>query len=677
MLAQLKSSLLDADDAKSLQLEPFVEGHALVQPDWAGYKIPYFKPNGTLDHNFFRFRFLQDRPSKGWGSLAPPAKPRRYAQPKGSGLGIYLPPLLDRAWADIIMDPTVTVAITEGEKKAACACKHGLPTIGLGGVFNWRSAKELQDLIPALEAFNWDGRGTIICFDSDITTNPDVRMAAGRLAWTLSKRGAATVWATIEPGADGKKQGIDDLAFAEGWEAAAAVIGAAEVIGPGVDMHKMNCEAAVVRSTSEVVELATGNVYTAAAFADVAYRPRMFTLLTSKGMVLKPTAKEWLAWPLRSEVSRFEYEPGAPMLTEDGAFNTWSPHGWGCDPSADGDIGPWERLFGHVFQGCAEADRTWVRRWFAAPLRTPGLKLATAVLVWGPQQGTGKTLLGETMAAIYGKNYGTVTNDQLVGNFNEWAVDKSFVVGDELSLGDRRAVANKLKDMITRPTYRVNIKGRKTYSVTDRVNYYLTSNHSDAYYMESHDRRIFVAELNAPPLPQSFYAAYSRWLKSGGAARLFYYLANEVDMGDFDPAAKAPMTAAKADMTASGRGDVEDWCVQLASDPDSLLPSDRWPYDLWRTQDLLERYDPDKKERVKSVGFGRALGGAGIFKIASGQNNAIVEGARTRLWAVRNRERYLRMGATEASRVYMSERAAYRPGGVGASQKFAGGKRVQ
>ena len=38
-------------------------------------------------------------------------------------------------------DPTVTIIITEGEKKAACACKHGLPTIGLGGVFLHLDAK--------------------------------------------------------------------------------------------------------------------------------------------------------------------------------------------------------------------------------------------------------------------------------------------------------------------------------------------------------------------------------------------------------------------------------------------------------------------------------------------------------------------------------------------------------
>ena len=148
-------------------------------------------------------------------------------------------------------------------------------------------------------------------------------------------------------------------------------------------------------------------------------------------------------------------------------------------------------------------------------------------------------------------------------------------------------------------------------------------------------------------------------------------------MGDFDPAARAPATNAKLEMAATGRGDAEDWCAQLQADPDALLPPDRWPYDLWRTQDLLDRYDPDKKEKVRPVGFGRALSGAGIFKVASGQNNAIIEGARARLWAVRNRERYLRMGMTEASRCYMDERAAVNPRGVGANAKFAGGKRVQ
>ena len=88
LLAKLESSCLSAKDGKQLKLEPFIEGHGLVAPDWAGFKIPYFNLDGSLDPGFYRFRYFQQKPSHGFAALAEaPAKPRRYAQPAGSGCG--------------------------------------------------------------------------------------------------------------------------------------------------------------------------------------------------------------------------------------------------------------------------------------------------------------------------------------------------------------------------------------------------------------------------------------------------------------------------------------------------------------------------------------------------------------------------------------------------------------
>jgi hypothetical protein len=571
-------------------------------------------------------------------------------------------------------NPEIPLVLTEGEFKSAAACAIDIPTLGLGGVYNWRSAKELQELLPSLEAFIWDGRTVYICFDSDLVTNPMVRLAASQLASTLAKRGAKVFWIQLPAAEDGAKQGLDDFIVANGSEEFGRLIMEAEELGPGVDLHRMNSEVAMVRATGEVVELATGHVWSASMFSDVVYKPRYFTAQAggeSSKMVVKWTAKEWLGWPLRGEAEKFDYVPGCDaMLTEENAYNTWWPQRPTLLPSEKGDIAPWEKLFEHVMHAVTPAERIWAKRWLAWPIAHPGEKMATAILVWGRETGTGKTLLGRTMEWLYGRNYGTVTNDQLAGQFNEWAVDKQFIIGDEISLGDKRAVANKLKDMITRDTYRVNIKGRKTFSVRDRVNYYFTSNHEDAMYLEAQDRRIFVAQLSQAPLPQSFYRDYMKWLNSGGPARLLHHFLHETDFGDFDPQARAPLSAAKVDMAAAGRGDVEDWCVALATNPDSVMDPARHPQDLFRTTDLLALYDPDKRERVKAIGLGRALGSAGVAKVAHGQNNMVVDGVRSRLWAVRNAVKYVgKMGMAEAVRCYEAERPGQR--GVGASGRFS------
>jgi hypothetical protein len=300
--------------------------------------------------------------------------------------------------------------------------------------------------------------------------------------------------------------------------------------------------------------------------------------------------------------------------------------------------------------------------------------MSTALVICG-RQGTGKTLLGETMAEIYGANYGQVTNPQLVSQFNEWAENKQFILGNEISLGDKRHTANELKDMITSTMLRINSKNKKTYVVKDCINYCFTSNHDDAMFLEDDDRRFFVHRVETAPLTAEQYTPYWRWLREeGGAARLFHYLLNEVDLGDFDPKARAPDTIAKRDMKATGRGDTEDWCISVKVDPDSVIPQ---PYDLFRTTDLLGFYDPDRRERTKVVGLSRALRAAGVVQIAGGNNTAVVEGVRTRLWAVRHPEKYRLGGPAWAARMYAEERAKNPVKGTpGFVSKFEG-RRVQ
>jgi len=688
MLYKIKSSLLTPQDVKLLHLEPYAEGHSLnIEPKWSGFKISYFTPEGKVDPQFYRFRFTQDRPSTGVAALAEPVKPRRYAQPGGSSCGVYLPPLLKQPWTAVAKDPTIPIVVTEGELKAACGCRLGTPTLGLGGVYNWRSSREHQELLPALEEFQWRGRVVNLCFDSDITTNPMVRVAAGRLAAVLARRGAKVIYTTLPPAEDGTKQGLDDVAYRQGPQALLDLLSKAVELGPGVALHEMNSRVALIRSTGEVVELETGAVYSATMFTDVVYKNAVYadfsTTKAVDGKVTtatkeKFTAKEWLAWPLRNEVTRIEYEPGDDQLiTATNGYNSWRPQGWGCRPIAPSRAGecavtPWEQLLGRVFAGLQPEHVQWVRQWFAYPLQHPGTKLSTALLVWGRATGTGKTWLGETMAYIYGANYGTVDNTQLASQFNEWLMNKQFVVGDEISLGDKRHTASSLKDMITRPLVRINSKNRKTYTVRDCVNYYFTSNHEDALYLEAGDRRVFVHRVDADPLRPDEYRAYRRWLKEeDGPGKLFYYLLHEVDCTDFDPQGRAPLTLAKVEMTASGRGDTEDWCVMVATEPDTVIPQ---PYDLFTTKDLLALYDPDGKGATRVIGMGKALGGAGVFKVPGG-NNAVVQGMRTRLWAVRNAARYRLMGPSQAARCYVEERIKMAPGGVGSTRKFAG--RVQ
>src|SRR5262249_45356520 len=104
---------------------------------------------------------------------------------------------------------------TEGEKKAAKSDQEGFPCIGLIGVSGWQK-KRAKDkhgkpqgqrhLLDALAAIPWQGRLVYVCFDSDASTNPNVRKAEWHLAEALVLAGALVKIVRLlagEPGSDG------------------------------------------------------------------------------------------------------------------------------------------------------------------------------------------------------------------------------------------------------------------------------------------------------------------------------------------------------------------------------------------------------------------------------------------------------------------------------------------
>lgn len=137
----------------------------------------------------------------------------KYLQPPGSPVRAYFPPGV----REILADPSRSPCITEGEKKALKLTQEGCPTIGLGGVWNFRE-KELpaDGLIPDLEAVTWAGRIVYLVPDSDAWTNEHVKLAVYRLARILEARGA-TVMVVKLPTLPGQtKTGADDCLVAKG-----------------------------------------------------------------------------------------------------------------------------------------------------------------------------------------------------------------------------------------------------------------------------------------------------------------------------------------------------------------------------------------------------------------------------------------------------------------------------
>ena len=187
--ADLRKSDLTTDDLSITQLTPENSHYFGIPPNSIasnqiyGYVIPYFDVFGNLIPHYARARLFYTNPAQGKDHrpkyLQPKGTPNHVYFPKGfstcfiqgqytyrwssaSSIQIYdasggpqvLPNLISETPEErservpvtstqIYQEGPLTrrkfIIITEGEKKAALANFIGFPTIGLGGIYNWRT----------------------------------------------------------------------------------------------------------------------------------------------------------------------------------------------------------------------------------------------------------------------------------------------------------------------------------------------------------------------------------------------------------------------------------------------------------------------------------------------------------------------------------------------------------
>lgn len=271
----------------------------------------------------------------------------------------------------------------------------------------------------------------------------------------------------------------------------------------------------------------------------------------------------WLGHPLRRQHRGLVFAPGQASVTKGNDINTWT--GFAIEPKA-GDIRPYIELRDHLFPDPEE--QRYVEQWLAHKLVHPGVKMNTALLVWSRAHGAGKNLFFETFGNIVGEqHYCLVTKDSLTGDFNSWAKNRVFVIGDEVLSGSNRQDADKFKTLISGTKLRINEKHQPEYEIENHIGFVFLSNHEDAIHLVEQDRRFFVVEISAGRKSDAFYQQFVKWRDTGGCAALHHYLTNQVSLLGFNPTAPAPTTAAKQQMIAAGRSSLEQWMVEALEDP--------------------------------------------------------------------------------------------------------------
>ena len=509
-----------------------------------------------------------------WGKMfCPPNEPPHA----------YLPPIYN--WATLQRGDRVY--IHESAIKAINGALLGLPSVGLNGVWGWRSRKHDIALVEELRDLPWKALQLqpVIVFDSNAWDNWQVQAAESALATKLMEVTGrhATILRVPKP-AEGD-QGFDDYRRLVGDVLAKGFLEGEGVPADISELHQMllqlNTEVCVVRSLGVIASQATGDLYTENKFSKVLYSNMIAELEDGEDVRQVPAAKAWLQSVDRVEVSDLVYAPGKPKLyrPEDRPgglpdLNLWRGMGRMPEP---GDVEPWLDIIANNVGD--DFLREWLICWFAYPLQNLGAKILSYPLIFGPA-GTGKNLLLKPLHSIYGVNSVIITRDNLKSDFNSIYAMRQLVHVDEIKTNRGAAsdnVSQKIKFMISNERVVVNRKGQPEYEVANAANYVITDNFWDCIKLDQDDRRACVIRWDpeeAAGLDRRgdgpYWNRYVKWAEHQGPAALYDFLLH-YDLKGFDPAAWAPETKWKQDVKESSMNSLEYFVHQLFDDPDSVI----------------------------------------------------------------------------------------------------------
>lgn len=263
-------------------------------------------------------------------------------------------------------------------------------------------------------------------------------------------------------------------------------------------------------------------------------------------------------------------------------LNTW--RGWPMNPKN----GTCDKLLSTLQYLCSGEQNSrelfmWVLRWMAYPLQHPGAKMASAIILHGPQ-GTGKSAVFQSYAKIFG-DYSTILNQRgLEDKFNsDWADSKLFILAEEVvTRAEMWHIKNELKELVTGEWIRVNPKNIAAYRQRNQVNIVYLSNENQPLPIENDDRRHCVI-WTPPQLEEEFYDALWLEIENGGIAAFYHYLLN-LDLADFHPKKRPPMTQAKQNL------------INLSLPSESRFIAEwvggdtRWPVVPCKSMDLYAAY---------------------------------------------------------------------------------------
>ena len=187
------------------------------------------------------------------------------------------------------------------------------------------------------------------------------------------------------------------------------------------------------------------------------------------------------------------------------------------------------------------------------------------------------------MEGIFGtKNVSKIALTTLERHFNADVAAKQLMIVEETDEVGKNSnlIYNKLKDMITSTTIRLEKKGMDAVLIENTINCFLTGNQIGIFKMDKDDRRFAVleAEEDGNELicnDQAYWDPRWKWLYEGGGASAVYgHLLNR-DLRGFNPHGQAPDTQVKRDMVEATHTPLDQWIQAFQADVEALNPANQ------------------------------------------------------------------------------------------------------
>ena len=261
----------------------------------------------------------------------------------------------------------------------------------------------------------------------------------------------------------------------------------------------------------------------------------------------------------------FEAEARKVRATD---YNAWT--GFTIQPAP----GDWHLMDAMILESLANGDKEaydYIRRWVAWCYQNPTKRAEACLVLRSEKQGTGKGLLGNSIAQVFGTHaVHLYRQNALTARFNSQLALCAFLFDDKSTFSGDQAAASQMKGLITEPTLDIERKNLDVITLPNCLKIMKATNNAWAAPVEANDRRYAVFESSDERAnDQQYFRPIIRELARGGRSAMLHDLLHW-DLQGWHPRTDLPANAAKAAQQTLSLAPELQWLLGLLTD--GILP---------------------------------------------------------------------------------------------------------